>query len=239
MSTLYFVRHGQASFFSDDYDQLSPLGERQSRLLGEYWLRHGLRFDRVIIGPRKRHRDTAAQVAAAYAAAGVALPEAEVMAGLDEFQADALVAHSVSELSRQYVHVRRLHEAYAAAEDQHGKRREFQKFMEAVTLMWARADFDSPEVEPWAGFCARVCAALDAIIAQSASGSKVAVFSSGGPAAVAVQRALDTAPERTLELIWTLRNAALAEFFYTANRFTLSAFNTAPHLETQDLWTYR
>ena len=37
MGTIYLVRHGQASFGSDDYDQLSPLGEEQSWHLGQ-WL---------------------------------------------------------------------------------------------------------------------------------------------------------------------------------------------------------
>ncbi|MBI2432203.1 MAG: histidine phosphatase family protein [Candidatus Hydrogenedentes bacterium] len=239
MSILHVVRHGQASFFSEDYDRLSELGRRQSRLLGEYWVRQGYHFDRAIAGPKKRHRDTALETARAFADARIPFPELETMAGFDEFQADQLVAHSVSELSTQYEHVRRLHETYAAAEEQGERKRSFQKFMEAVTVLWARADFESPALEPWAGFSARVYAAIDQIIAASASGSRVAVFTSGGPASVAVQRALDMAPDKTLELIWTLRNAAEVEFLYTGNRFTLSTFNSAPHLPTQDLWTFR
>jgi len=36
MSEIYFVRHGQASFGSEDYDRLSPLGVRQAQVgLGE------------------------------------------------------------------------------------------------------------------------------------------------------------------------------------------------------------
>ena len=35
MSRLILVRHAQASFFSKDYDQLSPLGEVQAAALGE------------------------------------------------------------------------------------------------------------------------------------------------------------------------------------------------------------
>ena len=42
MSVLYVVRHGQASFFTDNYDQLSPKGVEQSRLLGKYWKKSGL-----------------------------------------------------------------------------------------------------------------------------------------------------------------------------------------------------
>ena len=33
MSEIYFVRHGQASFGSEDYDRLSPLGVRQAQVL--------------------------------------------------------------------------------------------------------------------------------------------------------------------------------------------------------------
>ena len=37
MRELLLIRHGQASFSADDYDQLSLIGEQQSSLLGE-WL---------------------------------------------------------------------------------------------------------------------------------------------------------------------------------------------------------
>jgi len=36
MSSIYLVRHGQASFGSANYDELSDRGRRQSRILGEY-----------------------------------------------------------------------------------------------------------------------------------------------------------------------------------------------------------
>jgi len=37
MGQLLLVRHGQASFGADDYDQLSAMGQKQSIRLGEYW----------------------------------------------------------------------------------------------------------------------------------------------------------------------------------------------------------
>ena len=45
MSRLFLVRHGQASFLSDDYDRLSPLGLEQSRRLGQHWLQAGIEID--------------------------------------------------------------------------------------------------------------------------------------------------------------------------------------------------
>ena len=55
MGTLYLVRHGQASFGTDDYDRLSELGARQCERLGEYFRERNVRFDGVITGTLKRH----------------------------------------------------------------------------------------------------------------------------------------------------------------------------------------
>jgi hypothetical protein len=51
--------------------------------------------------------------------------------------------------------------------------------------------------------------------------------------------ALDLAPQRTLELSWTARNAGYTEFLFSVGRFSLSSFNNHPHLEDPDLLTYR
>ena len=37
MAAIYLIRHGQASFWKADYDQLSHKGTEQSELLGKYW----------------------------------------------------------------------------------------------------------------------------------------------------------------------------------------------------------
>ena len=50
MSTLAMVRHGQASFLSDNYDQLSAVGREQSALLGSYFAALGEPIDRIYTG---------------------------------------------------------------------------------------------------------------------------------------------------------------------------------------------
>ncbi len=59
MGEIYLVRHGQASFGAADYDQLSPLGEEQGRILGRWHRQLGLQVDGVALGGLKRHRQTA------------------------------------------------------------------------------------------------------------------------------------------------------------------------------------
>ena len=46
MTSIYLVRHGQASFGKKDYDNLSEIGEKQSFLLGEHFKKLKLNFDK-------------------------------------------------------------------------------------------------------------------------------------------------------------------------------------------------
>src|SRR4028118_1328530 len=84
MSTLILVRHGQASFGANDYDQLSALGMEQALALCRGLARRGLRFDRVYVGPLRRHEQTHGAVAEAYQALGLAWPEPSRVPELDE-----------------------------------------------------------------------------------------------------------------------------------------------------------
>ena len=55
---LVLVRHGQASALSGDYDQLSELGREQSKRLGPWLARWARDPAHVLVGPRRRHRET-------------------------------------------------------------------------------------------------------------------------------------------------------------------------------------
>ena len=89
MGTLYLVRHGQASFGADDYDQLSPLGHQQAVRLGEYW-RSKLQnqpIEAVMMGSLKRHQQTWEGIAK-----GAGLSHTpSVWPGLNEYDSHALI----------------------------------------------------------------------------------------------------------------------------------------------------
>ena len=44
MTSIYLVRHGQASFGKKDYDNLSEIGKKQSFLLGKHFKKLKLNF---------------------------------------------------------------------------------------------------------------------------------------------------------------------------------------------------
>jgi len=59
MAEITLLRHAQASFGADNYDQLSELGHRQAQWLGQHLRNPGKGFDRLVMGSMVRHRETA------------------------------------------------------------------------------------------------------------------------------------------------------------------------------------
>lgn len=238
MSRLLLVRHGQASFLEDDYDKLSKTGEIQARLLGEYWAERRVSFDRVYSGPRKRQVDTARIAGEAFLKAGVPWPEIEIMKEFDEYSGEAVMERSLPELVRSSPEIHKLHLAFTEAREAGDKHRTFQRLFEVVISKWAHGEIQVENVEPWADFADRVYRGL-ARLASAGDNRKVAVFSSGGPVGVTVQRALELSIEKTLQAAWMARNGAFSEFLFSGGRFSLSTFNASPHLDDPSLLTYR
>jgi broad specificity phosphatase PhoE len=239
MSVLTLIRHGQASFFADDYDQLTPLGEQQSRLLGEHWLRQGVQFDAIYAGPRSRQQRSAELAADAFRRSGKTSPEPVVLADLDEFDLHGVFHRIVPELGQKDPEFAALLDGYRQSTGEHDRLRAFQRMFEPLLVHWQSLPGGRAGFESWFEFRDRVERALQQIVQTGGSGRRIAVFTSGGFIGAAVRWVL-AAPDRSaLELAWRLRNASLTEFVYTQKRVSLESFNTVPHLPEPALWTYR
>ncbi len=239
MSRLFFVRHAQASFMEENYDRLSELGERQAALLGLYWARHGVVFDRVCTGPRERQIETCRIVADEYARAGVPFPAPEKFEELDEYDGEAVLRRGVKELVAHKSHIRDLYEAFNETCQPGERHLRFQRLYEAVITMWVNGDLPLDGVEPWDDFAARVTRGVSQFLTDGMSSEQTAIFSSGGPTAITMQRALELSRIKTLQLSWMVRNCSFSEFVYSGERFSLSAFNQIPHIDDEAMRTYR
>jgi broad specificity phosphatase PhoE len=239
MGNLFLVRHAQASFLEGNYDKLSTLGETQARLLGKDWARRNFVFNRVCVGPCLRHKDTARLVAEAYKEAGLGFPEPPVLREFDEYQGQAVLERSLPVLLENDQRIRELHAAFQSSSDSSGRRATFQKLFEAIIAKWVRGEICPSGVETWLEFCSRVNSGLGRFLSAGGRGERVAIFTSGGPIAVAMQRALRLSPESAIQVSWTLRNASWSEFLYAADRFTLSSFNAHGHIDDAAMLTYR
>ncbi|MGH9712876.1 MAG: histidine phosphatase family protein [Candidatus Acidiferrales bacterium] len=239
MSRVFLVRHAQASFLEPNYDKLSTLGEKQARLLGDYWARHEIVFHRVVSGPCVRQIDTAGIVGKAYRKDRRSFPELGVMPEFDEYQGEAVLERSLPALVEKDARIRKLHQQYIDSRDPTERAKTFQKLFEAVINKWVNGEILVPGVESWTEFCARVNRGLSHFISGGGRGEQTAIFCSGGPIAVAMHRALNLSPQDTLRVAWMSRNCSYSEFVYSDERFTLSSFNVFPHLEEASLLTYR
>ncbi|HSB23345.1 MAG TPA: histidine phosphatase family protein [Burkholderiaceae bacterium] len=214
MGTLYLVRHGQASFGSDDYDRLSELGARQCERLGGYFRAKGVAFDGVITGTLKRH----AQSHEALARGLQAGHEALAMPGLNEYDSEAIV---------RAIHPQPLPRARSADE----VRQHFRLLRDGL-IAWMEGRTQPQGMPRFADFQAGVVAALDHV--RTRHDGDVLIVSSGGPIATAVAHVLGAPPQAMVELNLRMRNSALTEFAFTPKRHALVTFNTLPHLEGVD-----
>jgi len=135
--------------------------------------------------------------------------------------------------------IRELEAETRAAGDRVAAARVYDRLYQRITRMWVAGELDSPDVESWPHFCERVDRGIARIREQAGENRRIVVFTSGGVIGATVRTALDLSPQRSLELSWTSRNASYTEFLFSGERFSLSSFNNHPHLEDEELLTYR
>ena len=219
MGTLYLVRHGQASFGADDYDQLSALGHRQALRLGQYWRDRGLQFDAVLTGTLRRHTQTFNGIAEGLQrGTATAVPTPLQLPGLNEYDSLALL--------------RTLHKDPLPVPDTPERYRQYFRLLCDALAQWM-AGVTSPQGMPsWSDFSGGVHAALEQVRRGHAqAGQYVLLVSSGGPIATAVGQVLGTPPEVAIALNMRIRNSAVTEFSISPKRLMLQTFNGLAHLD--------
>lgn len=218
MRELLLIRHGQASFHAEDYDQLSPLGERQSVLLGEWMAECGAMPDLVAMGPRARHRDTARPClhAAGVSVSPITLP------GLDEVDHLELLARLRPELSGAGA-------LRAAMKQQADPYRAFQRLFVEALQRWTSGEYDADYSHSWPAFRRGVLGALEQLMQSPAN--TIWAFTSGGPIAVIASALLDAPQAKTFDLSWSLVNTGVTRLRLGSRGAQLVTYNTWPHLE--------
>lgn len=220
MGHLTLVRHGQASLRGDHYDSLSDLGRDQARLLGAHWARLGVRFDRAWVGPRQRHRQTAVEVARAYADAGVPFPDPVAVGSLDEHDGIAVLKRAAG-LDEPGDRLMTGDPARDAA-----LRQALERYPH-VMAAWSAGAYAEDGIEPWHRFRARAGEALEHLRAE---GGRGVAFTSGGVVAAVVGAVLELGHEHVIALSASVYNSALTDLHHRPEGTHLTVFNATPHL---------
>jgi broad specificity phosphatase PhoE len=228
MSTLTFVRHGQAGS-REIYDTLSALGRQQVTRLGEYLATQSEPCDLFLTGALDRQQQTAQLLQATCPT----LPAPTVLPAWNEFDLDAVYRS----LAPQLAAVDPIFaEAYAklraeSADPLNPVHRRWTTADIAVIRAWVEGRFSS-DAETWEAFSTRIRQAFAAL-----PDGHVLISTSATPIALCVSFALE-APN-PFRFAGALLNSSLTTFRRHDGQTILQTFNNTPHLPEPDWRTHR
>jgi broad specificity phosphatase PhoE len=223
MPTVLLVRHGQASFGSDDYDLLSDLGRRQAGIAATSLAERGYRPTRLVSGTLRRQRETAEPLAALGAA------ELELEPRWDEFEADEVLEHH----GRSSLRLEGDGETLTT--------RAFQAALDPALAEWIAHADHSPTAQTWPQFSTAGAGALTDLAADLTSGETAVVVTSAGTIGAVVGTVLGAPADLFPTLNRVLVNASVTKLAIGSTGINLISFNDHSHLEQVDraLVTYR
>src|SRR5450830_13411 len=233
MAQLYLIRHGQASFGSQNYDQLSELGAQQATQLGNWWAQRDLNIHRIVTGALHRHQQTA--VACIAGLRGQESSEVETTgwhmdAGFNEYHHHEVLARHIPEFDDP-AEVKR----FLTSKPDAG--RAFQDIFSAAVARWMSGQHDAEYTETWHAFQQRCIRAFQQQLALDDGAKNIAIFTSGGTISAICQHVLGIPDAKFSELNWSLVNTGVTRIHVQPgrdghhNRFALAYLNNFSHLE--------
>lgn len=215
MAEIFLIRHGQASFDAENYDQLSALGEQQSLWLGQYFAERDIVFDQVFSGKQARHTQTLNGIAASY----THMPQAEQLSGLNEYDFESLI--------------RALGEEHKALRvDRSVGKQNFYRALKKILILWQMDQLEGEPAESFVVFLARVESSLRKL--QQSDAKRILVVSSGGPISAMVALALKAPSMSAIDLNLQIYNSSITRLYSNTEAIHVSSFNGIPHLDMPD-----
>lgn len=229
MARALYIRHAQASYMADDYDQLSDLGYRQSEILGQYMVDQEITLDKIYVGPLKRHRQTFEKVQEAYNNVGVILSKPIFMDELVEHQGPETLTYLKDQLIEKYPNIAALAKGEAGR-----SRKNNLKIFTFFMQKWAQDDLGLPHpshLQKWSEFKELVYSGVSKIATSDNKGKTIACFTSGGTISAMVGYALNmTDDAKMIGVNGIIRNTSINEFIFNEDSFNLLSMNQVPHL---------
>ncbi|TFG79903.1 MAG: hypothetical protein E4H19_15990 [Chromatiales bacterium] len=223
MSVLHLVRHGQAAFGTENYDQLTPLGIEQCAQLARHWSGLGRPEPLLFTGRLIRQRDSAEAFARSLGEVTGHRPAVSMVDDLEEYDHATLL--------REYAIRYREDTDLAALNRDH---RAFHLLIRQALERWAAGDLRN--FEPYGAFRDRCATALRQLMQQVGRGKTALVFGSAGSLAAAIQPILGLGDWDLLRLKLNFFNTGVTRvLFNSAGAAVVESINALPHLEQPGL----
>lgn len=227
MSVIYLVRHGQASYLQENYDQLSELGFKQSTILGEAMQSRNLSFSRQVSGTLHRHFQTAERC----------LKVLEARTSLE--QDPRWNEYDHMELLQKHNSNFSSFEAVGSfIREQSDSLKALQQILNNSLVDWM--DDRHNYFQSWVEFKQGVVAALTDLAGQLSQDEKAVVFSSGGPISAVLIHLLELKDDKFIDLQGRLINTSITKVIVGKRGLSLGSYNEYSHLEHDpNLITFR
>lgn len=220
MTEIYLVRHGQASFGSDNYDKLSDLGHKQAIWLGDHFREKNMAFDQIVSGDLVRHEETARGILNGLNSD----QDWHTLPGLNEFNFNSIIMAYLAQ-----------HPEQAPAAD--APRSDYYRLLKKSMKAWANNTLEGELSETWDSFSNRVRTSFNHI-QNNFHGDKVLVVSSGGVIAMMISQVLQSSADSVIELNLQTKNTSVSHFYFNTKSIRLTGFNHTPHLDEKDKQQY-
>ncbi len=214
MRTIHLIRHAQASWGADNYDQLSDQGYEQAATLGRAWAAEGFAPDLVVSGDLQRHQQTAVTT---LRAAGLS-----VRLDLDH---DWNEVNTWSLMEAAFPGLPRAGPDHSIEEAE----RYLQKFLDAVAR-WVSGAHDADYDDPFPAFMNRVDGAFGRVAERLDDGGHAVVFTSGGPVSACAARLLGDPAGLWPQFCTVVVNASVTKAVIGPRATRLLSFNEHGHL---------
>ena len=225
MTTIYLIRHGQASFGAESYDKLSPNGELQAKLLGQYFNQILKEEPYVVAGSMQRHQQTA------NLALAECFPEAEIQtdSAWNEFNHQQVFAQYEPRFNEPHL-------LKQDVENEVNPRAYLAKIFEGAIERWTGGDYHHEYDESWPDFKSRVETSLQNLCDELAKTKPryAVVFTSGGVISVAAGKLLELNPNRTFALNWAITNTSMTTLRLVGNEPQLLSLNEHHFIKAED-----
>jgi len=223
MSILHLVRHGQASFGANDYDNLSPKGVQQSIELGKALAKQQSTFDHVIVGPHRRHIQTFEGIKEGYSLTD--LPEPVIEKEFAENQLMEIAQYFIPKILNTSKTTKQIFEE-CEPKERHNK---FLELFQIVAQKWMNEELDlsKPGFEGFSVFRSRIANVLKGIQGSLIDKSNIMVVTSGGAISGVYAEVISCSHEDIQKLNFGIKNMSISEFLMTTEGFTLKAFNSS------------
>lgn len=237
MSKIYLIRHGQASFLADDYDNLSDIGILQSKALGDFFVKNQIYLDKIYIGKLRRHQQTFDSFSLAFDNKNIKLPVPIFLKELNEHQALESFKIESEKFIEQNIAAQNLY--LAMQEDDTLKKKNtiqiFGMFMKKFVV--GKYPLNGSAIQSWSDFRTQTKQGIATILKNTNKGETIGVFTSGGTKSSIIGDSLGLNENKISELNMAIRNTSFSQLIYSKNTIKPFSINEIPHL-TKEITTF-